>query len=503
MSHKGQAGPSRLIRACGLVLLAYPWLAAVTGCAVGPDYKPPETQVPPNWTGPTPPVGPEEPAAAAEDLAHWWTRFQDPMLTSLVERALTSNLNLKQAEARIRQAQAARGIAFSGLGPTADLTGSFRRSRSPGGPAALTSNNYQTGLEATWNLDVIGGARRNVEAADADLQAAVEARRDLQVALAAEVALNYIDVRAFEQRVTIARENLTTQQHSAELVRTRFRTGFVGALDVANAEAQVATTASQIATLEASARQAIYNLSVLLGQEPAALVEELSPARAIPAAPPPMPLGVPSDLLRRRPDVRQAEAQIHASTARIGVAEADLFPQVTISGSAGFQGTRASSWLDWANRFWAFGPTVSWQLFTTGRVLSNIALAQALEEQSLLTYRQTVLTALQQVENALVAGAKEEERRQALADAVAANRKAVALATQLYTQGQTDFLNVLQAQGALYVTEDALVQSTSAVSTNLVTLYQALGGGWDEEPSAGSPPPAVSTQRREDPEKKD
>ena len=322
----------------------------------------------------------------------------------------------------------------------------------------------------------------------------MEARRDLQVTLAAEVALSYIDVRSFQERVRIARENLSTQQHNAELTRSRFAAGFVSALDVANAEAQVATTASAIAALESSATQAIYSLGVLLGEGPAAFLEELSSTAAIPAAPPSVPVGVPSELLRRRPDIRQAEARIHAATARIGVAEADLFPRFTISGAIGFQSNRANNWFDSVNNFWSFGPGVSWQLFTTGRVLSNIELQKALTEESLLAYQQTVLTALQEVENALVIATKEEERHKALADAVAANRKALELATQLYTQGQTDFLNVLQAQGALFVTEDALVQSTRTLSANLVSLYQALGGGWSEEGvAAGDAQPATSS----------
>ena len=302
------------------------------------------------------------------------------------------------------------------------------------------------------------------------------------VTLAGEVALNYVDLRGFQQRIAIARKNLEAQQHTAKVTRERFEGGFVGALDVANADAQAATTASQIPLLEASARQTIHSLGILLGNEPAALVPELSAAGEIPAAPPDVPLGVPSDLLRRRPDIRRAEAQIHAATARIGVATADLFPKVTLSGSTGFQGGQFDSWLDWTNRFLSVGPSVDWQVFNAGRVRYNIELQRALEEQSLLTYRQTVLTALQDVENALIASTKEQEHRKALLDAVTANRKAVDLATQLYVQGLTDFLNVLNAQRSLYASEDALVQSTQTVSTDLVALYKALGGGWGNAP---------------------
>ena len=484
MRRKAQDAASRPVYAYGLALLLC--LVTVAGCAVGPDYHPVQTPVPSTWAGPTPTPATQPTAAAVPDLVHWWTTFDDPILSSLVERAVQSNLDLKLAEARIRQARASRGIAVGGLGPTVDAEGSFKRSLSSGTQAGktarVTSNQYQAGFDAAWELDIFGGVRRNVEAADADLQAAVEGHRDVLVTLAAEVAVNYIDLRAYQQRMVTAQDNLKAQKHTAELTRKRFLVGFVGGLDVANADALVATTSAQIPLLEISSRQAIYSLSLLLGREPAALMEELSPASAIPAAPPLVPVGVPSDLLRRRPDILKAEAEIHAATARIGVATADLFPKVTLSGSMGYQSNQFGSWLDWVNRFWSFGPSVNWQIFSTGRTLSNIELQRAFQEQSFIAYQQTVLTAMQEVENALIASAKEQEHRNALMDAVAANRKAVDLATRLYIQGQTDFLNVLSAQRSLYSSEDALAQSTRTVSTNLVALYKALGGGWEELP---------------------
>ncbi|MBU4011417.1 MAG: TolC family protein, partial [Proteobacteria bacterium] len=225
--------------------------------------------------------------------------------------------------------------------------------------------------------------------------------------------------------------------------------------------------------------QAIYSLSLLIGREPVALLTELRDLSEIPAASPSVPVGVPSDLLRRRPDIRRAEAQIHAATARIGVATADLFPKFSISGSVGFQNDEFNSWMDRVNRFWSFGPSVSWQIFNTGKTISNIELQKALQEQSAITYKQTILTALQEVDNSLIASAKEEERKKAFSDAVTANKKAVDLAKQLYIHGQTDFLNVLLAQRSFYASEDALAQSTRTVSTNLVALYKALGGGWE------------------------
>ena len=463
-----------------LALAMFLCLGSVTGCLVGPDYQPPQMQVPAAWSGPT---SAQPTPAEVQDLVHWWTTFNDPALTSLEDQAAASNLDLQLAAARIRQARAARGIAVAGLGPTVNASGDGVRSRT-----AVTTGNriqgnisnlYQTGLDSSWELDIFGGTRRNIEAADADLQAAVEDRRDVLVTLTAEVALNYIDLRSFQQRIKIARQNLKAQEHTAELTHQRFEAGFVGRLDVANADAQVATTASVIPLLESSAQQAIYSLGILLGREPSALLEELAPAAAIPAAPPEVPAGLPAGMLRRRPDIRRAEAEIHSATARIGVATADLFPRFALSGAVGYRSNQFSSWVDWINRFWSVGPSASWQVFASGAIRSNIKFQEALQEQSVLAYQQTVLTALQDVENALIASAKEADHLKALAEAVAANRQAVELSTQLYTQGQIDFLNVLDAQRSLFVSEDALVQSTGNVSTNLVALYKALGGGWD------------------------
>jgi outer membrane protein, multidrug efflux system len=465
-----------------LLSLVMPLLCLLTlaGCKVGPDYLPPEANnVPSEWTGL---ISPIKATSAYADIVHWWTGFNDPNLNSLVSRAVQSNLDVKQAEARIVQARAQRGVVASGFWPTADATGSASRVRTPGyGAPSTTSNLFQTGLDAAWELDIFGGTRRAIEAAEADIQAAEESRRDALVTLVSEVARNYIELRGFQQQIAIAQENLSAQRHTADVTRQKFRGGLVGALDVANAEAQAATTTSVIPGLETSAQQAIYNLSVLLGLPPAALLKELSPASAIPATPPEIPMGIPSELLRRRPDIRKAEADIHSATARIGVATADLFPKFSLTGNLNFRSGELDRLIEWKNRSWALGSSVDWQIFNAGRVSSNIKVQKALQQQSALAYQQTVLTAFQDVENALVAYAKEYERRKALTDAVAANVKAVNYSTQLYSQGQTDFLNVLNAQRSLFVSQDALVGSTRKLSTDLVALYKALGGGWESE----------------------
>jgi NodT family efflux transporter outer membrane factor (OMF) lipoprotein len=301
-----------------------------------------------------------------------------------------------------------------------------------------------------------------------------------------EVGNNYLNLRGFQQQIAIAHQNLKAEKHNAEITRKRFEAGFVGALDVANANALVATTEAQIPTLESSARAAIYSLGVLLGREPAALEKELARATPIPPNPLEIPVGLPSELLRRRPDIRRAEAQIHAATARIGVATADLFPKFSLTGSFGFSSNDLTKLGNLSNsKFWAFGPTVTWPIFAGGRIVYNIRVQDALTEQALLTYQKTVLTALKDVETALVAYAKEQQRRKSLAIAVTNNRKAVDLAMKLYVAGKTDFLNVLTAQLNLYNTENSLVQSTNTVDTNLIALYKALGGGWENESRPG------------------
>lgn len=486
-------------------------LALVGGCMVGPDFRAPSDRPTESWTSfdhPAPTTNPTtspttqnstvDPTSPA-DIARWWQSFGDAELNSLIARGVESNIDLRQAEARIRQARAARGVVASALYPTANVSGSYSRSGSgrdsdsgttitnPDGTTTTFGGNsashdlYRAGLDATWELDIFGGVRRDVEAAIADIRFAVEDRRDVLVTLTSEIALAYLDLRGFQTQLILARKNLEAQQYTADLTRRRQRGGFVSSLDVANAEAQVATTTSQIPALEQSARQTIYSISVLLGQEPGTLVDELSSDAPIPTVPPSIPIGLPSELLRRRPDIRRAEELVHAATARIGVATADLFPRFSLTGSLAVSGSKPANLANWNNSFWSFGPSVSWPLFDAGRIRANIAVQDAMQEQALLTYRSAVLTALQDVENALVAYSHEQTRRIALAQAVDANRRAVDLSTRLYQNGQTDFLNVLNAQRALFLSEDALAQSERTVATNLVSLYKGLGGGWDND----------------------
>jgi NodT family efflux transporter outer membrane factor (OMF) lipoprotein len=447
------------------------------GCTVGPNFAPPHTEMPESWILSTTQPTTQQSVATTQpaDVTQWWTVFNDPTLQRMIERATESNLDLKQAAARIKQARASRGVARADQLPSLNATGSYERTS----PADQPTDLFRAGLDASWELDIFGGIRRNVEAADADITFAVEDYRDVMVILTAEVAFNYIDLRGFQREIDIARKNLEAQRRSAALTRQLRGAGFVGGLDTANADAAVYTTEAAIPILEQAARQAMYNLAVLLGQEPAALLEELTPVTAIPSPPPRVPIGLPSELLLRRPDVRRAEASLHAATARIGVATAELYPRFTLTGGLSTQGTKLSSLVNWNNSLWSIGPAVSWPIYEGGRIRSNIDLRTAIQEEVLYGYQRTVLIALQDVENALIAYEKEQQRYDALVNAVDANRRAVQFSTDLYTQGQADFLNVLNAQRSLLLTEDALVQSERTMTTNLVALFKALGGGWD------------------------
>lgn len=475
MRHNRTHGPHHPGLAGATLLLA--GLALLTGCRVGPEFRVPQTSLPTTWTSPAPA------GAETDALAQWWTTFNDATLTSLVDEALRANLDLRLAESRLRQARAAHRVAAAGAGPALDASAAARRSRAAAASDSTrqpAGNSYQAGFDASWEIDLFGGVARSREAALADVQSAEESLRDVQVSLVAEVARTYVEVRTQQQRLAIARSNLEAQQRTVGLTRTRREGGFVSRLDVASAETQVASTAAAIPPLESAIRQTVYALSVLLDREPGALLASLSATTAIPTTPPAVPVGLPADLLRRRPDIRAAEADIHAATARVGVAVADLYPKVTLGASSGLQAVNTGNLVEPWSTFWSLGPSLSWRVFDTGSTRSTIEVRKALEEQSVLTYRQTVLTALKEVEDALVASTKEEEHRVGLQAAVAATRESVELATQLYSAGESNYLDVLNAQRSLYAAEDALVASTGAVATDLIALYKAVGGGWEE-----------------------
>jgi NodT family efflux transporter outer membrane factor (OMF) lipoprotein len=467
-------------------------LALFQGCAVGPNYQQPKTAAPAKWSAPL--AGGE--ANLEPSVAAWWKSFNDPQLDSLVERAVNSNHDLRIAGARVREARALYRIASSQLWPTVDAGGSYARQKQSKNQPVLGSlpmpsgipfenNVYQAGFDASWEIDVFGGNRRAVEAGKAEVAAAEFGRRNVLVTLLGEVACNYVELRGCQRRLEIANKNLKTQEEALALTEDRFKKGLTSDLDVQQAATLLANTRAVIPMLETGIQGYIHRLGVLLGQPPEALLAELSAPAPIPSAPPTVPVGLPSELLRRRPDIQQAERQLAASTARIGVATADLFPKFSLTGVAGYESTSASDWFSGGSKFWSLGPTVQWRVFDAGRIRANIRVQNARQEQSLAAYEETVLMSFEDVENSLVAYAKEQIRRRSLEDAVKSSQESLHLANQLYANGLASFINVLDAERSLYQAEDELVQSDKAVTQNLIGLYKALGGGWEklEQPS--------------------
>jgi NodT family efflux transporter outer membrane factor (OMF) lipoprotein len=468
-----------------------PIVALVTllagGCAVGPNYHQPVVSTPAHWGEPLNGGETNSPACVAD----WWKNFHDPELDSLISRAAQSNLDLKIAQARVREARAEYGIAVGNLLPTVDASGSYARQREsqnqplvgpgdhlpPGIP--FENNFYQSGFDASWEIDVFGGKRRAVESAKAQVAAAQFGERDVLVTLLGEVARNYVEARGYQRQLEIVRENIHAQEQVLAITQNRFTNGLANNLDVHQAATLLAATRAAVPTLETALQASIHRLGVLLGQPPEALQTELATVAPIPAAPPVVPVGLPSELLLRRPDVAQAERQLAAATANIGVAKADLFPKFYLTGVAGFESVSASDWFDGGSRFWSAGPTVQWNIFDAGRIRANIKIQNARQEQALATYEQTALSAFEDVENALVAYANEQVRRRSLEDAVKSSQESLRLANQLYANGLSNFINVLDAERSLYQAQDALVQSDRTVSTDVIALYKSLGGGWE------------------------
>ena len=453
-------------------------LLGLVGCKVGPNYQAPPTAAPAGWTSALG-GGLSKAAADTNQLARWWTVFQDPTLSELMERAQARNLNLKQAEARVRQARAQRGIARAALFPTVGANASASRSvSSKESGNGETSDLYAAGFDASWELDLFGGKRRSLEAATASWQASVESLNDVMVSLLAEVALNYVEVRSDQALLAITESNLATRSETYDLTRWRHEAGLTTQLDEEQAKASLEQVRAQIPTLRTSLEQAKYRLAVLLGQPPGALHELLSEAKGVPVAPAEVAVGVPAEALRRRPDVRSAERKLAAQTAEIGVAEAARYPSFSLLGSIGVES------LEYANLYSASARAaqgvakVAWTLFDGGSIRQNIKLQTALQEEALGVYESTVLEALQEVENSLVAYANEQDRRDALAAGVQSSQNAFDLARHQYSSGLVGFQTVLDTQQNLLSAQDQLAISEAKVTSNLISLYKALGGGW-------------------------
>lgn len=458
------------------------WIVfAAAGCMkVGPHYVPPATKTPPQWTSiPDPAL-----LVGEETTRNWWTVFEDPFLVRLVEQAAAGNLDLKTAVARVREARARLDVAAGGLFPEVDAQARVTRQRSSDNTGFFlgrTITNYVLGLDAGWEVDLFGRISRSIEAAAADYEASEEDRADVLVSVYAEIARNYLAVRTLQARLAATTGNIESQKQVLELTRSRFRYGLATDLDVAQAEDVLAASEAQVPPLRAELNQTLNNIALLLGEPPGALRGELSEVRPIPVPPSTIAVGIPADLLRQRPDIRRAERQLAAQTARIGVATADLYPSFSLVGSLGLESIDTSDLFNAGSHFYTFGPRLFWNVFDAGRIRARIRVADALTEQALHQYEQTVLRALSEVETAMSTYAEERNRLQALERSVAASKRSLDLAVQLYKEGLRDFQSVLDAQRSLFDQENQMAQSRGNIAIDVVLLYRALGGGWQPQ----------------------
>jgi NodT family efflux transporter outer membrane factor (OMF) lipoprotein len=458
------------------------------GCTVGPNFIRPDAEVSPNWME----VGDRvknEPA----DYRNWWHVFNDQVLDRLIDRAYRENLSLRIAGVRILEARAQLGIATGELYPqNQQAFGFFQYDRtSERAPLAnliprslLEYRQAEIGLLASWELDFWGKFRRAIESADAGLLATMADYDNALVSLTAEVASTYIEIRTLEKRLRIARENVETQKKSLQIAEVRFQHGLVPELDVEQAQTVLHDTVASIPSLETQLRQAKNGLSELLGQPPGDVADLMEGPPEIPVSPPEVVVGMPADLLRRRPDIRSAEQQAAAQCARIGIAKSDLYPAFSLTGAIGFLSSDAgkfslSDLFQWKSRTAQAGPSFQWNIFNYGRITNNVRVQDARFQELLIAYQNTVLKAQQEVEDNLVAFLRAQERAESLAQSTAAAKKSLDLAVLLYQAGLTDFTTILISQKALLSEQDKLAVTLGTISGSLVGVYRALGGGWE------------------------
>ncbi len=472
------------------------WIAGLllTACTVGPDFQPPDPGAPGGW-------GPERAdvrsrTTSGEADPQWWTQFHDPELSSLAGRVAAQNLDLQTAAERVLQSRAQRAVVASQGLPQINERSSYERTRiSPtGNPAAivvakpgapLEFDVFQNGLSSSWDLDLFGRVRRGVEAATADTQAAIEDRRGVALAALADLAQNYLQLRGVQAQRAIAEHNQDLARQNTALVRNRFDNGVATTLDMARARAQESTIAATVSPLRTQEAAAINAIGLLLGETPRALEAELKPRAAQPDVPALVPVGLPATLVRRRPDLRQAEARLHSATAQTGVAEAEFYPDVTLNGSVELQSLRLRDAFSLYSRAFDLGPSVSLPIFQGGRLRGTLRLRESQQREAAITFRRTLLQAWQEVDNALTAFAEAQARERQVADAVAQNDTALRAARQRYAEGVVDFLDVNTAQAQLLQSQTDLASSRTEIATGLVTLYRALGGGWEVAEAAG------------------
>jgi NodT family efflux transporter outer membrane factor (OMF) lipoprotein len=473
---------------------------------VGPNYQRPNVSVSPKW-GET---GDQRVSTESTMYRDWWRAFNDPALDRLIARAYRDNLSLQQAGVRVLQARAQLGIAVAEIYPqTQQAVGAvqyFRTSDRAFAPVPAFSSSFTywqstIGAQASWELDFWGRIRRGIESADANLLSTLADYDTTLVTLTADVANAYIALRTAEERIRIARENVDIQEQTLKIVEARFKYGTVTQLDVEQARTALLNTLATLPTLETQLRQARDALSVLLGMPPSDLSDLLAGPSAIPVSPPQVIVGIPADLLRRRPDIRSAELQAVAQSAQIGVAKADLFPAFSLIGNLVLLSTdlgsfRLSDMFRWGARSVQVGPSVQWNILNYGQLTNNVRAQDARFQQLLLAYQQSVLVAQQDVEDNLVAFLRAQDRADLLAKSVTSSRNAVSLAVLQYREGVTDFTTVLTAQQALLNQQDSLASTLGNISTSLVGVYRALGGGWETRQGEELVPAEIKAEMR-------
>jgi NodT family efflux transporter outer membrane factor (OMF) lipoprotein len=473
----------------------------LSACAVGPNYRAPTLPSVDEWHTPAAP-GAQVPAANDASLAAWWTVLNDQTLNELVDRAVKENKTVEQAIARVRESRARRSIATAGLFPSLDASTSGRNSerRNNGNNSvddfpdldtgssnfSTRGESYTAGIDSRWELDLFGGQRRSIEAASANLGASEADLRDALITLLGDVALSYVNVRTTQARLSFAERNIASQREVVDITGWRAEAGIATGLDVEQARSSYAQTLAQIPSLESALVAAMNRLAVLTGQTPGSLHETLAERRAIPVAPRDVISSVPAEVLRRRPDIRSAERRLAAQTAQVGVATAALYPSLSLTGSFGFSSSNVSDLFSSGLETTGYGIGLNVPIFRAGALRQQVNAQNALVDQALAGYESTVLTALEEIENALTEWANEQRRHEALVQAATSARTARELALVQYNSGLVDFQTVLTADRQLIATEDALAVSDGELTSNLIRLYKAFGGGWSVFPASST-----------------
>ena len=460
----------------GIIIIVF----ILSGCALGADYAQPLFNFSPTWKeAPAAPVTTEN--AKIEIDKQWWENFSDPILNDLIAKALAGNLDIKIALARIKEARATRLGVIAAQLPEIDATSDVKRTKNSQNSLSIGGgkpyNDFNLGFDASWEADIFGG-RRAIEAADATFEASEESVHDVEVTLLGEVASQYVAVRNYQNQIMVAEDNLKAQQDTLALTTSRANAGLVSNIDVAQAEALVETTESSIPSLRASMRGALHSLEILLAEQPGALENIMEKTQSVPISKHEVVTGAPADILRNRPDIRQAERQLAATTAIQGVALSEMYPKISLSALFGLESKQTSNLLNGTSKTWALGAGAILPILDFGRIRSDINIADAQQEQAFLTYQKTVLNALKEVENALVAYRQEKQRLALVVKSVESQKTAAALIDKRYRKGLISFLDVLDAKRSLYTSQIAEAQSRAALSTDLIVLYKTLGGGW-------------------------